>query len=185
MSRLIPVPVYLSTCVFEFIDWLINKHLSSLVEKWLRDDTKRRPLGLREKWEREKERVFLTAVRLSLTLTSCLCPLCHPSCWQMKRPRSLVSQRCVLLHNISAVTSDSLLVILTESRRCILSRYASFSQAEQQDKWSEISWNTSSAFLNPISTLNNFLRSRCVQIFLIPSWMLLFFFFIHPHEFHF
>lgn len=160
-----------------WIYWLVNKQASvitcgEVAERW----HKAASSVIERKWEREKERVFLTAVRLSLTLTSCLRPSCHPSCWQMKRPRSLMSQRFVLLHKISAVTSDSLLVILTESWRCILSRYASFSQAEQQDKWSEISWNTSCAFLNPISALNNFLRSRCVQIFLIPSWMLLFVF---------
>lgn len=107
-------------------------------------------------------------------------PPCHLSCWQMKWPCSLTSQRFVLLHKISAVTSDSLLVLLT-SWRCILSRYASFFTG--QDTWSEISWNASCAFLSRISALPNFLRSHCVQMFHIPAWMLLFF--VHPHEIHF
>ncbi len=91
------------------------------------------------------------------------------------------SKVCPPPHNLSC---DSLLVLLTDSWRCILSRYASFfSQAEQQDKWSEISWNISCEILNRISALNNFLRSHYVQMFRISAWMLLFY--VHPHEIHF
>ncbi len=54
-------------------------------------------------WEREN--VFNSCPTHSHPhLTSCLCPPCHLSCWQMKWPCSLMSQRFVLLHTISAVT---------------------------------------------------------------------------------
>lgn len=169
-----------------WIYWLVNQQASvitcgEVAERW----HKAASSGIERKWEREKERVFLTAVRLALTLTSCLCPLCHPSCWQMKWPCSLTSQRFVLLHKISAVTSDSLLVILTESWRCILSRYGCFFTGRA----TQIS-DLRSVETPPVHSSTQFqhliIFSAAVACrFFTYHLGCCCFFFVHPREFHF
>lgn len=120
--------------------------------------------GIERKWECEKERMFLTAVRLTLTLTPHHAFAHRVICRAADKWIDRVLSR---VKGLSSSTKSqlwpySLLVLLTESWRCILSRYVSFfSQAEQQDKWSEISWNVSCEILNRISALNNFLHIAC------------------------
>lgn len=156
--------VYVRVCLW--IYWLFNQQASVITCGEVADDRWHKEVssGIERKWECEKERMFLTAVRLTLTLT----------------PRHAFAHRVIcraadkwidrVLSRVKGLSSStksqlwpySLLVLLTESWRCILSRYVSFfSQAEQQDKWSEISWNVSCEILNRISALNNFLHIAC------------------------
>lgn len=87
--------------------WLIIQQTSVIIWRsgW-EVSTKRCLLGLREtEWIRE--RVSLTAVQLTLTLMSRIFSWGHSTRWQMMRPRSLVSQRFIFLHEISSVPSVS------------------------------------------------------------------------------
>lgn len=171
--------VYVRVCLW--IYWLFNQQASvitcgEVADRWHKEVSS----GNEWKWEREKERVFLTAVRLTLTLTSCLCHrvICRADKWSDR-----------VLSRVKGLSSSTKSQLWPQTLSLYYWLHEDVFSADMplfftgQDTWSEISWNASCAFLSRISALPNFLRSHCVQMFHIPAWMLLFF--VHPHEIHF